>query len=129
MCIVCNIFTLSFFKLIMNYCHLFGYYLNHICSSVCCLHRTVFVQQHDSIQVKILGNPLQNTFSNSHFMTMKMYLLHKLCLSAKCFFYEGDPKSKVSIMLGLQGNCSRECWPHCCVCWFLHSQTSRCSAL
>jgi len=23
--------------------------------------------------------------------------------------YEGDPKSKVSIMLGLQGNCSRDC--------------------
>jgi hypothetical protein len=39
--------------------------------------------------------------------------------------YEGDPKSKVSIMLGLQANCSRDCWPHCCVCWFPHSQTSR----
>ena len=24
--------------------------------------------------------------------------------------YEGDPKSKVSIMLGLQGNCSRDCY-------------------
>jgi len=42
--------------------------------------------------------------------------------------YEGDPKSKVSIMLGLQGNCSRDCWPHCYVRWFTHSQTSRRSA-
>ena len=36
--------------------------------------------------------------------------------------YEGDPKSKVSIILGLQGNFSRECWPHRCVCWFLNAK-------
>ena len=42
--------------------------------------------------------------------------------------YVGDPKSKVSIMLGLQGNCSRDCWPLCFVRWFPHSQTSRRSA-
>ena len=29
--------------------------------------------------------------------------------------YEGDPKSKVSIMLGLKGNCTRDCWPYCCL--------------
>ena len=42
--------------------------------------------------------------------------------------YEGDPKSKVSIMLGLHGNCLCDCWPHCCVRWIPHSQTSRRSA-
>ena len=57
------------------------------------------------------------------------YKLYQLChLNNKYRYYVGDPKSKVSIMLGLQGNCSRDCWPHCCVHWFPHSQTSHRSA-